>query len=122
MKRPSAAAAAFIALLLLAGGAASAQPILYSFTALRAAVDTCKWFDDNVTDRSTGALVRQTDLLYNRLALPADEQIAVGATATTDQGEQLVDFGLHGRTVCTAAAAIYGPTPMPAEAPTPLPT
>jgi hypothetical protein len=122
MKRPSAAAAAFIGLLFVAGGAASAQPILYSFTALRGAVGTCKWFDDNITDRSTAALTRQTDLLYNRLALPAEEQITVGGTATTDQGEQLVDFNLGGRTVCSAASAIYGPTPIPSEAPTPLPT
>jgi hypothetical protein len=122
MKRPSAAAAALIALLFVAAGAASAQPILYSFTALRGAVDTCKWFDDNLTDRSTGALVRQTDLLYNRLSLPADEQIAVAGTATTEQGEQLVDFSLHGRTVCTAASAIYGPTPIPSIEPQAMPT
>ena len=64
MKRPSAAAAIFASLMLLAAGGASASPILFVFTGLRGgAADTCKWFDDNLEDRSVGALTRQTDLL-----------------------------------------------------------
>lgn len=113
MKRPTAAAAAFAAVVALAGGAASAQTILYSFTGLPGAVDTCKWFNDNITDRSIGALTRQTDLLYNRIALPPDTPVTVGGTATTELGEALVDFSLDRKTVCTSAEAIRGPTPIP---------
>jgi hypothetical protein len=114
MKRPSTAAAAFALTVILGAGAASAQPILFTFTGLRGgAVDTCKWFDDNLQDRSIGTLTRQTDLLYNRIALPADATVAVRGTAVTDEGEQLVDFQLNSATICTAAEAIYGPTPSP---------
>jgi len=119
MKRPTAAAAAFVAILAAAGGAASAQTILYTFTGLPGAVDTCKWFDDNLTDRSIGALIRQTNLLYNRIALPAETAVTVRGTATTDQGEALVDFNLGSKTVCAPAEAIYGPTPEPSTAPSP---
>ncbi|HVR45512.1 MAG TPA: hypothetical protein VMT95_02540 [Candidatus Binatia bacterium] len=118
MKRPLAAAAAFAAIASLACAAAPAQTIMYSFTGLPGgAADTCKWFDDNLTDRSIGALTRQTDLLYNRVALPVDSPVAIGGTATTEQGEALVDFKLGSRTICTAAEAIYGPTPEPSMSP-----
>lgn len=114
MKRPSAAAAAFALMILLAGGAASAAPILFVFTGLRGgAADTCKWFDDNLGDRSVGALTRQTDLLYNRIALPPDADVTVRGTAVTNAGEQLVDFNLGSALICTAGEAIYGPTPSP---------
>lgn len=118
MKRPSALAAAFVVTATLATGAASAQPILFMFAGLRGgAADTCKWFDDDLTDRSIGALTRQTDLLYNRIALPPGKDITVRGTAVTDQGEQLVDFQLNSATICTAAEAIYGPTPSPSASP-----
>jgi hypothetical protein len=118
MKRPILAAAAFAAIAALASVAAPAQTIMFSFTGLPGgAADTCKWFDDNLTDRSIGALKRQTDLLYNRVALPVDTPVAVGGTATTEQGEALVDFKLGSRTICTAAEAIYGPTPEPSMSP-----
>jgi hypothetical protein len=121
MKRPSAAAAGFAVLLALGGGAASADPILYTFTGLRGgAGDTCKWFNDNLTDRSIAALSRQTDLLYNRIALPVDENVTVGGTATTEQGGQLVDFHVNGALICTTAEAVYGATPMPSGSPTPM--
>jgi hypothetical protein len=114
MIRPSAAAAALALLVTLAAGAASASPILFVFTGLRGgATDTCKWFDDNLDDRSVGALTRQTDLLYNRIALPPDADVTVRGTADTNQGEQLVDFNLGGALICTAGEAIYGPTPSP---------
>ncbi len=101
--------------MLLAAGGASASPILFVFTGLRGgAADTCKWFDDNLEDRSVGALTRQTDLLYNRIALPPDTDVAVRGTAVTNRGEQLVDFQLNSATICTAGEAIYGPTPSPA--------
>ncbi|MBV8531406.1 MAG: hypothetical protein JO104_08820 [Candidatus Eremiobacteraeota bacterium] len=121
MKRPSIAAVAFAAGMLLAAGAASAQTILFSFTGLRGAVDTCKWFDDNLSDRSVAALTHQTDLLYNRIALPVDASVTVGGTALTEQGEQLIDYALGSKVFCTAAEAVYGPTPMPSGSPTPMP-
>jgi len=122
MKHPRAAAAALGIMLALAAGAASAQPILFSFVALPGAVDSCKWFDDNINDRSIGALSRQTDLLYNLVALPAGQEVAVGGPAVTEQGEQLVDFKLNARTVCSAGEAIYGPTPSPSASATALPS
>jgi hypothetical protein len=120
MKRPSTAAAAFALLVALAAGAASAQTILFTFTGLRGAVDTCQWFDDNLNDRSIGALTRQTDLLYNRLALPVGAPVTVGGTAVTLESEQLVDFKLNSSEVCTSAEAVYGPTPIPSGLATPL--
>ena len=113
---------AFIALLLVGSGIASAQTIMYTFTGLPGAVDTCKWFDDNLNDRSIDSLTRQTDLLYDRVALPADEPVAIKGTALTERGEQLVDFDLGKRTICAPAAAVYGPTPEPSVSPTPPPT
>jgi len=122
MKRSQAALAAFTLIVTLAVSTASAQPILFSFAALPGAVDTCKWFDDNISDRSVDALTRQTDLLFNRVALPAGNEVRVGGSAVTGQGQQLIDFALGSRTVCTDSEAIYGPTPQPSAAPTPLPT
>jgi hypothetical protein len=116
MKRLAAAAAAFALLIVLAAGAAPAQTgqtILFTFTGLRGSADECKWFNDEITDRSVGALTHQTDLLYNRIALPYGAPVSVGRTAMTEQGEQLVDFGLNHATICTTAEAVYGPTPSP---------
>ncbi len=113
MKRPSAAAAAFALMLALAAGGASAQTILSTFTGLRGTADTCKWFDDELFDRSIDALTRQTDLLFNRIALPAGANVTMGGTAVTAQGEQLVDFNLDSARICTAGEALYGPTPSP---------
>lgn len=99
-----------------AGAAAFALvAILYSFTGLRGgAVDTCKWFDDNLNaDRSVGTMTRQTDLLYNRIALPVDANVTVGNTAVTAEGGQVVDFKLGGATICSTAEALYGPSPSP---------
>ena len=121
MKRSPILIAAFAALVVLAGGVAPAQPILYAFTGLRGGVDTCKWFDDNLADRSIDALTHQTDLLYNRIALPAGDNVAVGGTAVTLQGGQLVDFHVNSALICTTAEALYGPTPEPSESPTPMP-
>ncbi len=119
MKRRSLAAAAFALLAALAGGAAPAETILYTFAGLPGPVDNCKWFNDFLNeDRSIGALTRQTDLLYNRVALPAGEPVAIQGRATSAAGEQLVDFNLGRRNICTGAEAIYGPTPEP-SAPAP---
>jgi hypothetical protein len=115
MNRPSVAALVFSAVLGLGCAAASAEPILYTFTGLPGgAADTCKWFNDDITDRSIPALTHQTDLLYNRVALPAGENVAIGGTATSEQGEPLVDFHLGSRLICTTGEAIYGtPSPSP---------
>jgi len=120
MKRPL-AAAAFAAIVALGAGAASAQPILFSFAGLRGGVDTCQWFNDNLTDRSVAALTRQTDMLYNRITLPVDQNVTVDATATTPTGEQLVDFHVGSALICTTGEAVYGPTPVPSGSPTPMP-
>ncbi len=117
MKRTIAAAAAFAAIAVLTGGPAPAETILYSFTGLRGAVDTCKWFDDNIDDRSVAALTHQTDLLYNRITLPVDAPVTVRGKATSNAGEQLVDFDLHSQTFCAAAEALYGPAPSPSASP-----
>ncbi len=117
MKRTTAAATAFAAIVAIASAAAPAQPILYTYTGLPGAVDTCKWFDDNLADRSVDALTRQTDLIYNRIALPADAEIVVGGTATSLAGDQLVDFKLGSKTVCSSARAVYPPTPDPSTTP-----
>ena len=87
MKRNATAGTAFAAIVLIASAAAPAQPILFSFTGLPGAVDTCKWFDDNLnSDRSIGSLSRQTDLLYNRIALPAGADVAVASHLRSDPG------------------------------------
>jgi hypothetical protein len=123
MKRTPAAATLFVALLMGAGTAGSAQPILASFTGLPGAVADCKWFDDNLnTDRDVGSLTRQTDLLYNRIALPAGENVALGATATSAEGDELIDYKLGSKTVCSTAVAIYGSAAESTETPKPLPT
>jgi len=118
MNRNAAAATAFAAIVLIASATAPAQPILFSFTGIPGAVDTCKWFDDNLnSDRSIGALSRQTDLLYNRIGLPAGADVAVGSTATSAAGDELVDYRLGSKEVCSTARAIYGPTPEPSTTP-----
>jgi hypothetical protein len=123
MKPARVLAAAFGLAVAAVAAHAPAETILYSFAALPGPVDTCKWFDDNLNgDRSIAAIARQTDLLYNRVALPADAPIATGGTATTDAGAQVVDFTLGGKRLCAGAEAIYGPTPSPSTSPTPLPT
>jgi hypothetical protein len=122
MKRTSTAATIFSALLAVAGGAASAQPILYTFTGLPGAVDSCVWFDNNLnSDRDEGTMARQVDLLYNRVALPPDENVTVGGTATTAAGGQVVDYKLGSRTICSTIEALNGPTPEPSASPTPMP-
>lgn len=118
MKRTIAAGTAFAAIVLIASTAAPAQPLLFAFTGLPGAVDTCKWFDDDLNaDRSIDSLTRQTDLLYNRVALPPGENVTVGSTAITAEGGELVDYRLGSTTVCSTARAVYGPTPEPSPAP-----
>ncbi|HEY1881973.1 MAG TPA: hypothetical protein VIX83_12845 [Candidatus Cybelea sp.] len=122
MKRTSTAATVFAALLAIAGSAASAQPILYTFTGLPDTANGCAWFDDNLnSNRDEGTMARQVDLLYNRVALPPDENVTVGGTATTAAGGQVVDYKLGSRTICSTIEALNGPTPEPSTSATPMP-
>ena len=119
MKRPSAAAAAFVGDPRPCGDRGT-RPDNSRSRRFRTG-RYVQWFDDNLADRSVGALTRQTDLLYNRVALPFGAPVTAGASATTAQRRVLVDFNLNSKVVCTAAEAVYGPTPVPSESPTPMP-
>lgn len=97
---------------------ATAETVVYTFPALPGPVANCQWFDDNLNDRSVGALIRQTDLLYNRLALPADATVTITANGTTALGAQLAGFDLNRRHLCSDASAFHpeseaSPSPAP---------
>ncbi len=115
------AAAAFAAgLATVAVAPASADPVLNLDPALPGPVDNCQWFVDNLNDRSIGALIRQTDLIYNRTALLPDEQATITQTATNAQGTQFVGFTRDRRQLCADADAFH-PQPVPTQAPSPSP-
>jgi hypothetical protein len=95
-----------------------AESVTYEFAALRGDVSSCQWFDDNLNDRSEGALVRQIDALYNRVALPAGAPVNVTQTATTAAGTQLLGFRLGNAMLCAGVEAIR-PSPQPSEQPSP---
>ena len=101
---------------LICGGLGSqsraADQVVYQFAALRGGVDQCQWFDDNLNDRSEGALVRQADALYNRVALPPGAPVNVTQTASAASGEPLLGFTLDRTMLCAGAEAIR-PTPAP---------
>jgi hypothetical protein len=121
MKRTT-AAVTFAALLAVAGGAASAQPILYTFTGLPGSAADCAWFDDNLNNnRDEGTMARQVDILYNRVALPAGEDVTLGGRAPTAAGDQVVDYKLGSRSICSTIGAFTEPTPEPSTSPTPMP-
>jgi hypothetical protein len=115
MKRRASLALALVALAagFAGSGPAIAQSITYAFTGLPGNVSDCAWFDDNINDRSLDSLIRQTDQLYNRVALPPGQAVAISGTGTTAKGEQLVQFDLGRRLICTGADAVYPPTPSP---------
>jgi hypothetical protein len=100
-------AAAFAAAAGSAMVPAPAETIAYSYAALPGPVSTCQWFDDNLNDHSIDAIIRQTDLLYNRATLPPGVAVAVSQTGTSGRGDQLVQFDLHGRLLCAGAAALH---------------
>lgn len=101
---------------------APAQPILNAFTGLPGNAGDCKWFDDNLNaGRDVGTLSRQTDMLYNRLALPVDTNVSVTSTATTDEGDQVAGYHVGSRAICSTAEAIYGAPPGPSATPPPSP-
>jgi hypothetical protein len=108
---------AVIGLALAAAGARTqaADRVVYQFAALQGGVDQCRWFDDNLNDRTESSLVRQVDALYNRVALPPDAPVTVTASATAASGEPLLGFTLDRRSLCAGAEAIR-PTPAPSPA------
>ena len=97
-----------------------AENVAYTFAALRGDVSTCRWFDENLNDRSEGALIQQTDVLYNRVALPAGAAVTVTQTATTTAGTQLLGFRLDNAMLCAGVEAIR-PSPQPSEQPSATP-
>ena len=101
---------------LFAERGAAADSVVYSFAALRGDVSQCQWFDENLNDRSDGALVRQIGALYNRVALPPGEPVNVTQTATASTGTELLGFTLGRAQLCAAAGAIR-PTPTPSASP-----
>lgn len=90
----------------------AADQVVYQFAALRGGVDECKWFDDNLNDRSESALTRQVDALYNRLALPPGAPVTVTQNATAASGAPLLGFTLNRTSLCAGADAIR-PSPVP---------
>ncbi len=86
---------------------APAETIAYSYAALPGPVSNCQWFDDNLNDHSIDAMIRQTDLLYNRAALPPDVTVTVSQTATTARGDQVAQFAVNGRLLCAGASALH---------------
>ncbi|HEY5425862.1 MAG TPA: hypothetical protein VIJ77_04855 [Candidatus Tumulicola sp.] len=96
---------------------AAAETIVYEYPALPGPASTCQWFDDNLNDRSIDALIRQTDLLYNRAALPPGKPVTVTATAMTADGGQIAQFSLKGRLLCTGAQALHPEMPEPSPSP-----
>jgi hypothetical protein len=110
MKRPLllvAAAAATLALALAGLAPAPAETVVYIYAALPGPVSNCTWFDDNLNDHSESAMIRLTDLLYNRAALPPGANVNVSQTATTGRGDQELGFTLNGRGLCAGAAAFH---------------
>ena len=90
----------------------AADQVVYQFASLRGGVDQCQWFDDNLNDRSEPALTRQTDALYNLVALPPGAPVNVTQNATAASGAPLLGFILDRTSLCAGADAIR-PTPAP---------
>lgn len=98
---------------------AHAETIYFQFPALPGPVANCQWFDDNINDRSDDSIVRQTDLIYNRLALTANTNVTVTGTATTKAGGQVVQFDVGSRQMCAESQVMHPeqaePSPSPLE-------
>ena len=96
---------------------ARSDTIYYQAAALPGPAENCQWFDDNINDRSTDAIVRQTDLIYNRLALVPNTTVTVTGSATTQKGAQEIAFDVNGRLLCADASVtlpdLTEPSPSP---------
>jgi hypothetical protein len=106
-----------LAIVSFGASAAQADTIVNRFTALPGNAASCQWFDDNINDRSIDALVRQTDLLYNRAPLPAGQNVTIADSATTQRGVREVSFTLGRRLLCTSDEAFTESTPAPSPTP-----
>jgi hypothetical protein len=96
---------------------ARSETIYYQFPALPGPVANCQWFDDSINDRSTDSIVRQTDLLYNRVALVPNTTVAVTGSAPTQKGSQVVQFDVAGRLLCAEATVMNPELPEPSPSP-----
>jgi hypothetical protein len=109
--------AAGAAILAFATLPARSDTIYYQFPALPGPAENCQWFDDNINDRSTDSIVRQTDLIYNRLALVPNTTVNVSGSATTQKGTQEVAFDVNGRLLCAEATVIHPELTEPSPSP-----
>jgi hypothetical protein len=96
---------------------AHAETIYFQFPALPGPVANCQWFDDNINERSDDAIVRQTDLIYNRLALTPNTNATVTGSATTKDGGQVVQFDVGGRLMCAESTVMHPEQPEPSPSP-----
>jgi hypothetical protein len=111
------AALAFVAMVgLSARLPARADTIVNTYFALPGHVSDCAWFVDNLNDRSLDAMIRQTDMLYNRAAPQPDENVNVVETGATAAGQQLIAFDMGRRLMCTSADVLH---PVPEASPAP---
>lgn len=121
MKR-TALLAAFAALAFVAAVAASARiparadTIVTTYFTLPGHVSDCAWFVDNLNDRSLDAMIRQTDMLYNRAAPTPGENVNVIETGATASGTPLIAFDMGRRLMCTNAGVLHG-EPLASPAP-----
>jgi hypothetical protein len=109
--------AAGAALAALGSLPAHADTIYFQFPALPGPVANCQWFDDNINARSDDAIVRQTDLIYNRLALTANTNATVTGSATTKAGAQVVQFDVGSRLMCAESQVMHPELPEPSSSP-----
>lgn len=117
MSRTSFRTAAGVAIVALAAVAATAFParaqqaVLNIDPALRGPLSVCAWFDDNINDRSMDSIIRQTDMLYNRVALLPDQPVSNVVTGTAQSGTKLAQFDLYGRTLLCSQQSSIIPEP-----------
>lgn len=108
MKRSTVfAAIAAVALTIALTSRTPAETIVYAYAALPGPVANCTWFNDNLNDHSEASMIRLTDLLYNRAALPPGANVNVSAGAPDGRGDQDLQFTLNGRLLCAGAAALH---------------
>jgi hypothetical protein len=91
--------------------------VYYQYPALPGPVSNCQWFDDNINDRTTDSIVRQTDLIYNRLALTPNTTVNVSGSATTQLGAQVVQFDVGGRLLCAESTVLHPDLTEPSPSP-----
>src|ERR1700678_4011823 len=88
--------AAGAAIVAFAALPARSETIYYNFPALPGRDANCQRYGDNISHRSTASLIRQTDLIHNRLALVPNSTLTVTGSATTQKGAHSVQFDVAG--------------------------